>query len=122
VDLPGYGFAAVSKGEKLSWKQMIELYLTSRQSLKVLFVLVDAYVGATDLDLQMFAWLKSTNIPYRVVVNKIDRISQAKLVEQRQSLVLDLEIIPEHILWVSAKKSIGIKELHTVVSGFLGVH
>lgn len=121
VDLPGYGFAAVSKGEKLSWKEMIESYLTSRRSLKVLFVLVDAYVGATDLDLQMFEWLKSIGIPYRVVVNKIDRVSQARLAEQCKSLVWELDIPLDQIICVSAKKNTGIRELHAVVAGFLGV-
>ena len=58
-------------------------------------------------------------IAYRVIVNKIDRITQAKLVEQRRSLALDLGVMPEHILWVSTKKGTGIKELQFVTSGFL---
>jgi GTP-binding protein len=119
VDLPGYGFAAVSIKEKDNWKHMIEYYLSGRPSLKAIFVLVDAHVGATVLDRQMLAWLKSTARPYRVIVNKIDRITQAKLVEQRRSLALDLGVMPEHILWVSTKKGTGIKELQSVTSGFL---
>ena len=55
VDLPGYGFAAVSIKEKDKWKHMIECYLSGRPSLKAIFVLVDAYVGATALDRQMLA-------------------------------------------------------------------
>jgi len=121
VDLPGYGFAAVPIKEKNSWKHMIEFYLSSRPSLKVIFVLVDAHVGATALDRQMLAWLKSVGISYRVIVNKIDRIAQARLIEQRQSLALDLEVMPERILWVSAKKGTGIKELRTIISSFLAL-
>ena len=98
---------------------MTEYYFSSRPSLKAIFILVDAYVGATALDRQMLAWLKSVGMPYRVIVNKIDRITQIKLVEQRQSLALDLEVMPERILWVSAKKGIGINELHTIISSFL---
>ncbi len=119
VDLPGYGFAAVSIKEKNSWKDMIEDYFASRPSLKAVFVLVDAYVGATVLDRQMLAWLKSAGMPYHIIVNKIDRITRVKLVEQRQNLALDLEVTPERILWVSAKKGTGIKELHTIISSFL---
>ena len=119
IDLPGYGFVAVSIKEKDNWKHMIECYLSGRTSLKAIFVLVDAHVGATVLDRQMLAWLKSTARPYRVIVNKIDRITQVKLVEQRRSLALDLGIMPEHILWVSVKKGTGIKELQSVTSGFL---
>jgi len=121
VDLPGYGFAAVSIKEKDNWKYMIECYLSGRSSLKAIFVLVDAHVGASTLDRQILAWLKSTGMPYRVIVNKIDRITQAKLVEQRRSLALDLGVMPEHILWVSAKKGTGIKELQFVTSGFLAL-
>ena len=121
VDLPGYGFAAVSIKEKDSWKHMIECYFSGRTSLKAIFVLVDAHVGTTALDRQMLAWLKSTAIVYRVIVNKIDRITRVKLVEQRRSLALDLGVMPEHILWVSAKKGTGINELQSVTSGFLAL-
>jgi len=121
VDLPGYGFAAVPIEEKNRWKYMIEDYFSSRPALKAIFVLVDAYVGATALDRQMLAMLKSVGMSYRIIVNKIDRITQVKLVEQRQSLALDLEVMPECILWVSAKKGTGIKELQTIISSFLAL-
>jgi len=119
VDLPGYGYAAVSKDEKNSWKYMIEDYFSSRPALKAIFVLVDAHVGATALDRQMLARLKSVGMEYRVIVNKMDRITQVKLAEQHQNFALDLEVIPEHIIWVSAKKGTGIKELRAVLSSFL---
>ncbi|MFH1440523.1 MAG: ribosome biogenesis GTP-binding protein YihA/YsxC [Candidatus Omnitrophota bacterium] len=121
VDLPGYGFAAVPIKERNSWKDMIEGYFSNRHSLKAIFILVDAYVGATALDRQMLAWLKSAGIPYHIIVNKIDRVTQVKLVEQRQGLALDLEVMPERILWVSAKKGTGIKDLHTIISGVLAL-
>ncbi|MFA6217823.1 MAG: ribosome biogenesis GTP-binding protein YihA/YsxC [Candidatus Omnitrophota bacterium] len=119
VDLPGYGFAAVPIKERNNWKYMIEHYFSSRPALKAIFVLIDAHVGATALDRKMLAWLKSVGMPYRIIVNKIDRIAQVKLVEQRQSLALDLGVLQEHILWVSAKKGTGIKELYTIVASFL---
>ncbi len=121
VDLPGYGFAAVPRNEKNSWKDMIEYYLSSRPSLKAVFVLVDAYVGATALDRQMLEWLNSAGIPYRIIVNKIDRIGQIRLVEQRKNVALDLGVMPEHILLVSAKKGAGIQELQASISGFLAL-
>ena len=98
---------------------MIEYYFSSRPSLKAIFILVDAYVGATALDRQMLAWLKSVGMSYHIIVNKIDRITQVNLAEQRQNLALDLEVMSEHIFWVSAKKGTGIKELQSVTSGFL---
>lgn len=121
VDLPGYGFAAVSIAERNRWKHMIEEYFSSRPVLKSIFVLVDALVGATALDRQMIAWLKKAGMPYYIIVNKIDRITQVKLIEQRESLALDLGVRAEHILWVSANKGTGIKELQAVVSGLLSL-
>ncbi len=121
VDLPGYGFAAVPIKERNSWKQMIEDYLYSRPALKAIFVLVDAHVGATTLDRKMLAWLKSVGITYRIIVNKIDRITQVNLAEQRQSLASDLEVMPEHIFWASAKKDTGIRDLQVVISSFLAL-
>jgi len=121
VDLPGYGFAAVPIKERNSWKRMIEHFLSCRPSLKAIFVLVDADVGATALDRQMVAWLKSAGMPYHIIVNKIDRITQVKLAEQRQSLALGLEVMPESVLWVSAKKGTGIKELQTIISSYLAL-
>ena len=64
--------------------------------LNAIFVLVYAHVGATALDRQMLAWLKRIGMPYYIIVNKIDRITQVKLIEQRQSLALDLEVMAEH--------------------------
>jgi GTP-binding protein len=119
VDLPGYGFAAVHENEKNNWKTMIEDYFSSRPSLKAIFVIIDAHVGATKLDMQMFAWLESTGIDYRIVVNKIDRVSQARIIDQRKNLALSLDVTPEHIIWVSAKKGTGIDELHPIISEFL---
>jgi GTP-binding protein len=121
VDLPGYGFAAVPIKERNSWKRMIEHFLKSRSSLAAIFVLVDAHVGATNLDRQMVTWLKSARMPYRIVANKIDRMTQVKLAERRQNLALDLEVMPEHILWISAKNGTGIQELRASIFGFLAL-
>ena len=120
VDLPGYGFAAsVSKKERYGWQHMIELYLSGRPMLKAVFVLVDANIDATKLDWEMLTWLKSIGMPFYVVANKIDRISQPKLVLQCQKLAKDLECSPENIGWVSAKKGTGIAGLRAILSSLL---
>jgi GTP-binding protein len=119
VDLPGYGYAHVSKMEQGSWKGMIESYFSGRPSLHAIYIVIDAYVGATVLDRQMLAWLKSGDIPYRIIVNKIDRITQARIGEQRRCLASELHVKAEHILWVSAKKRTGIEELYSSIEGFL---
>jgi GTP-binding protein len=57
VDLPGYGFALGPEAERAAWGAMIEGYLSGRASLKMIFVLIDAKVGPTKLDLQMVKWV-----------------------------------------------------------------
>lgn len=121
VDLPGYGFAGVPIKEKNSWQNMIAYYISSRPSLKAVFVLVDAYIGVTNLDREMLVWLNSIGMTCYVVANKIDRIAQPKLAAKREVLALGLETVPEQIIWVSAKKGTGITELRAVVAGLLAL-
>jgi len=121
VDLPGYGFAAISEDAQKKWQHMIEYYLSGRPSLETVFVLVDAFVGATKLDLQMLRWLGSIGVPYRVIANKIDRIAQPELPARRAELARDLEMSPEYIFWASARKGTGIDEIKTAASELLGL-
>ena len=121
VDLPGYGFAAVAKDEQKKWEHMIEYYISGRPSLESVFVLIDASIGATKLDHQMIMWLSSIGMPYRIVANKIDRIAQPQLMARRMELARELDLAPEYLIWVSAKKGTGINELKTEASELLGL-
>ncbi|WP_022847737.1 MULTISPECIES: ribosome biogenesis GTP-binding protein YihA/YsxC [unclassified Desulfurobacterium] len=76
VDLPGYGFARLSKAEQRRWKELIESYLTGRDKLKGVFLLVDSKVGPTDKDIMMKEWLEYYGIPFCVVATKVDRLKK----------------------------------------------
>jgi len=120
IDLPGYGFAAfVSKKEQNDWKNMLQLYLSGRPSLKTVFVLVDASISATKIDCEMLMWLDSIGMPYYVAANKIDKIAQPNFSGQCRKLAEGLKCAPENIGWVSAKKGTGIPELREILSGLL---
>ncbi|MFH0807264.1 MAG: ribosome biogenesis GTP-binding protein YihA/YsxC [Elusimicrobiota bacterium] len=119
IDLPGYGFAAVSKDEKNNWQSMLQHYLSGRPALKAIFVLVDAYVGVTKLDRQMIEWLNEMDLPYIVVANKTDRVAPDKNDDQRQALALDLLVVPEAVIWASAKTGAGIADLQDIVFDLL---
>lgn len=121
VDLPGYGFAAVSEKEQYSWEKMIGGYISGRASLRAVFVLVDASVSVKELDLRMLEWLRSLGIPYHVVANKTDRIQKTKLDGRLRELAGGLKLKQEEIIRASAKTGTGIDRLHTVVSGLLGL-
>ena len=79
VDLPGYGFARVTSEEKVLWKKMIEEYITTRNTLKNIYVLIDAFVGPSELDFSMINWLKNLNIKYSIIANKTDKIPNLNL-------------------------------------------
>src|SRR3989338_4952297 len=70
VDLPGYGYAVGSEASREGWGPMIEGYLKSRPTLRMIFTLIDAKVGPTKLDLQMLQWLDSEKLPWRPVATK----------------------------------------------------
>lgn len=76
VDLPGYGFARVSKAERERWGDMIESYLSQRQSLRGVIMLLDIRHEPGELDIMMKEWLQYNEIPILIVATKADKISR----------------------------------------------
>src|SRR5262249_39109132 len=74
VDLPGYGFARVSKRERKGWRPLVEEYVIDRPQLRQVVVLVDARRGASAADLELCEWLRSLGRPYLIVLTKIDEL------------------------------------------------
>ncbi len=121
VDLPGYGYAAGPKSEKEGWAAMIEGYLAGRPSLRMVFVLVDAEVGPTKLDFQMFEWLRMADLPFRIVGTKADKVKPSRSLAQRRDVAKQLGLMPNDIAWVSAEKGTGIADLRREVAEILQV-
>ncbi len=121
VDLPGYGFSSVSKKERLAWKPLIEGYLTSRPHLVRVFVIIDALVGPTSLDIQMVDWLFGKKIPYNILANKTDKLNQSQLHTQRQKTAQAFGLKAEDISWISTVKETGLPALRDAVSDMLGL-
>ena len=78
VDLPGYGYAQVSKKERGKWGQIIEEYLQYRENLKEVILLVDIRHEPTEQDLIMYNWIKSYEFTGLVIATKADKISRGK--------------------------------------------
>ena len=76
ADLPGYGYAKVSKKDRESFARMIEQYATRRSNLVCFFVLVDARIPPQQLDLDFIEWLGDSNLPFVIVYTKIDKVTQ----------------------------------------------
>jgi len=75
-DLPGYGYAKVSKKERDSFAKMISKYATLRTNLVCFFVLVDARHKPQQLDLDFIEWLGDSNLPFVILLTKVDKINQ----------------------------------------------
>ncbi|MDP4164844.1 MAG: ribosome biogenesis GTP-binding protein YihA/YsxC [Bacillota bacterium] len=78
VDVPGYGYAKVSKSERDAWGKMIETYITRREQLKAVVLIIDMRHSPTENDIMMYEFLKHYEIPCIVVATKADKIPKGK--------------------------------------------
>ena len=92
ADLPGYGYAKVSKKDRESFARMIEQYAQLRSNLVCFFVLVDARIPPQQLDLDFIEWLGDSNLPFVIVFTKVDKINQR---EKSKNLGLLKEALSE---------------------------
>jgi GTP-binding protein len=109
VDLPGYGFAAGPKEERDTWKKMIERYLTGRDSLKALVILVDGELGAQTSDIEMVRWGEDLDQRIVVAATKLDKLSKSRRHAQVQKIAGQLAV--PKVLELSAKEHFGVEEL-----------
>ena len=109
ADLPGYGYAKISKSISAEWPKFIEPYLAMRETLKLCICLVDANVPARPNDRQLFEWLRNAGHEFLVVATKADRLSGNERTRNLAALKRGLDV--EDILPVSAKTGHGIAEL-----------
>ncbi len=106
VDLPGYGYAKVSKKEKASWGDMINTYLHSRSHLKMIVMLVDIRHTPTGDDKIMYKWIAEQDINHLVVATKADKVARGKVHGRLQEIrkVLDLSEAGRLIAYSSETK------------------
>jgi GTP-binding protein len=109
ADLPGYGYAKISKSISAEWPKFIEPYLRERTTLGLCICLVDACVPAQARDAQLFAWLRAEGRAFLVVATKADRLSGNERTRNLAALKKGLDV--EEILPVSAKTGFGLKGL-----------
>lgn len=86
VDLPGYGFAKVSKTEKISWAKMMEGYFDIAKNLDALIILVDIRHNPTVDDIQMIRWADYYKVPFLIVATKADKIAKSKRINYIRSI------------------------------------
>lgn len=86
VDLPGYGYAKLSKTKRAEFGKMIKHYLKNRAQLSCLFLLLDGSIGPQKIDMEFMAWLGQENIPFCIVYTKTDKENQNVISKNIQSI------------------------------------
>ena len=109
ADLPGYGYAKISKSISAEWPKFIEPYLAERETLALCVCLIDSNVPPQQRDAQLLDWLRSVDRDFVVVATKIDRLSGNERTRNIAALKKGLGV--DDILPISSKTSAGIKDL-----------
>lgn len=116
VDLPGYGYAKVSKTEKQSWNKLIGGYLSSDRELSLLFQLIDFRHPPTADDLSMVNYLIDGEFPFVVVLTKADKLKKNQRAERRKALLTELPCAEDiTIIEFSAETGEGVDEIRSII-------
>lgn len=115
ADLPGYGYAKISKSISAEWPKFIEPYLADRETLALCLCLVDSNIPQQPSDAQLIEFLKSVGRKFLVVATKADRLSGNERTKAHSALKKGLGA--EDLLLCSAKTGAGLKELWQVIQG-----
>ena len=113
-DLPGYGYAKISKSVSAEWPKFIEPYLAERESLRLCICLVDSNIPPQQSDAKLLEWLRHVGRDYLVVATKTDRLSGNQRTKNLAAIKREFEL--NEVLPVSAKTNAGMKELWTRIT------
>lgn len=111
VDLPGYGYAKVSKKIRQTWGKMIETYLSTRQNLQGLVLLIDIRRGPEKEEFELIDWLIKAGIDIIIVFTKADKLSKPKQQKALAPSLNKLNLEKEDIILFSAKSKLGKDQL-----------
>lgn len=119
VDLPGYGYAAVNKGELARWDGMMQGYFANNEQLKLVLHLVDIRHDPTGDDLVMNEFLRQTGYPFIVVATKADKLSRAAQQRQIAPICRALQVQPWQIISYSSQTGDGRDALLSQIAKYL---
>ena len=119
VDMPGYGYAKVSKKQRAEWDDLIRNYLRGRPNLRCVFILVDGRHGLKDSDEELMTMLDETAVNYRIVLTKCDKSKKKEMEKIQEDLHASLKKHPAaHPVFIetSSLKNEGIADFRAVIS------
>lgn len=121
IDLSGFGYAKVSKSERDNWQKLISSFIEENRNLVLAFHLIDSRHEPTPLDIELNHFLREKNIPYNIILNKIDKLKQSEIAFARKNIV---KIFPEllfgeNLFAFSSIDGTGRKEIIRILSSLL---
>ncbi len=119
VDLPGYGFARVSRKVQSSWQQLITGYLTGRQSLACVVVIIDLRHELKPRDRELIDWLRYHGLAYLPVYTKADKLTRNRQARNASTLDAALTVDPDERIIFSARTGQGCRELQSRLALYL---
>ena len=118
VDLPGYGYAKVSKEEKIKWGDLIETYLKTSENLKNVFVLLDIRHEPSADDLLLISFLFTLNIPFTIIATKADKLSKMQTRKAVAMLSAETKVGADNIIVTSVTQKKGREEVEKKIGQF----
>ncbi|MFO0764936.1 MAG: ribosome biogenesis GTP-binding protein YihA/YsxC [Patescibacteria group bacterium] len=117
IDLPGYGYAKGRKETGFVFDDMIGGYLEGSKNLKLVFVIIDARLGPTDLDRQMLNFLQEQRLPFAIIANKVDKLTHSEKIELKRQLQAGYDGLP--VIMHSSTKSTGRGDVLDLIAKYL---
>ena len=119
VDAPGYGYASRSYGARLDFGDYIEDYLNNNPNLKIVFLLVDSFVGPTKDDILMYEYLKYHKLNVKIIGTKVDKVSKSKVLSYKKVIKEKLNVSNDDIYLTSSNDKKGFDEINELMSSYL---
>jgi GTP-binding protein len=123
IDLPGYGYAKVSKSKRQEWGLVIDEYLNMRKSLKGLVIIMDIRHPLKESDRMLLDWCQETQTPFLILLNKADKFSKNKSYNEQEKikkLLGEIGVFHE-IIAFSSKDFLGLDDVNTCLEKFLSL-
>ncbi len=125
VDLPGYGYAKAPEEIRSQWEGLIGPYLSKREQLAGLVVIMDSRRPFTDLDIRLIDWFRPTGRPLHILLSKADKLSRQEQTKVLSSVKAEIATWGDADLYsvqlFSSLKKTGVEEAEAVLSGWLGI-
>ncbi len=122
ADLPGYGYAEVSKAEKAKWAKTLDAFFSRKNEIAHVFLLLDCRHDPTADDLQMLQYLNYHVVPFTAVLTKGDKLSRMKLKEQIVKIAAKAGLAAGNVIATSGETRLGKEEILSKIAQVIAVH